>query len=69
LLERAIDHLLHNRTAIIIAHRLESVQRADDILILEDGRIAEFGPRVALMADPDSRFTRLLRTGLQEVIA
>jgi ATP-binding cassette, subfamily B, bacterial len=69
LLERAIDRLLHDRTAIIIAHRLETVQRADDILILDDGRVAEFGPRAALMADPGSRFTQLLRTGLQEVIA
>jgi energy-coupling factor transporter ATP-binding protein EcfA2 len=38
LIERAIDKLLQNRTAIIIAHRLTTVQRADEIMILERGR-------------------------------
>ena len=69
LLERAIDRLLRGRTAIVIAHRLHTVQRADDILILENGRTAEFGERLALAADPGSRFARLLRTGLEEALA
>ena len=69
LLERAIDRLLAGRTGIIIAHRLRTIMRADDILILEDGRVAEFGPRVALAADHDSRFSRLLQAGLEEVLA
>jgi ATP-binding cassette subfamily B protein len=37
-------------------------------MILEDGRIIEFGERAALVADPDSRFARLLQTGLEEVL-
>lgn len=69
LLERAIDRLLRGRTAIIIAHRLRTVQRADDILILDNGRVSEFGSRIALAADPNSRFYRLLQTGLEEVLA
>jgi ATP-binding cassette, subfamily B, bacterial len=69
LLERALDRLLHGRTAIIIAHRLDTVQRADDLLILEDGRVAEFGPRVALAHDPTTRFSALLRTGFEAVLA
>lgn len=72
-LERAVDRLLGEngarRTAIIIAHRLHTVQRADDILILEGGRVVECGPRAALAADPDSRFSGLLRTGLEEALA
>jgi len=69
LIERAVDHLLDNRTGLIIAHRLHTVTRADDILVLEDGRVVEFGDREALAADPTSRFARLLRTGMEEVLA
>jgi ABC-type multidrug transport system fused ATPase/permease subunit len=68
LLERAIDRLLQDRTGIIIAHRLQTVKRADDILILENGRSVENGSRIALANDPNSRFARLLQTGLQEVL-
>ncbi len=69
LLERVVDALLRNRTAIIIAHRLTTVHRAGDIAILEEGRIVENGMREALAADPTSRFASLLRTGLEEVLA
>ncbi len=69
LIERAIDRLLHNRTAIIVAHRLATVQRADQIMILSDGQIVEHGDRVALAARSDSRFSQLLRTGMAEVLA
>jgi ATP-binding cassette subfamily B protein len=69
LLERAFDRLLRGRTGIIIAHRLATVQRADQILILERGRVVEFGPRAALAADPGSRLSRLLRAGMEEVLA
>jgi ATP-binding cassette subfamily B protein len=68
-LERAVDRLLAGRTAIIIAHRLGTVQRADTILILDQGRLLEHGPRAQLAADPGSRFARLLRTGHDEVLA
>jgi len=69
LLELAVDRLLEERTAIIIAHRLSTVQRADRILILEAGLIAEWGDRDALASDPNSRLSRLLRAGLEEVLA
>lgn len=68
LIERAVARLLAGRTAIIIAHHLATVQRADEILILDDGDIAEHGERLRLAMDPDSRFSRLLRTGLTEVL-
>ena len=69
LIEGAITHLLRDRTGIVIAHRLATVQRADDILILEQGRIQEIGARVELLRDPGSRFTQLLRVGMDEVLA
>ena len=68
LIERAVGQLLSGRTGIIIAHRLATVLRADDILILEGGQVREYGPREALRNDPGSRFAELLRTGLEEVL-
>lgn len=68
-MERAIDRLFVGRTGVIIAHRLRTVERADDLLILENGRVVEYGPRKMLMADPESRYSALLRTGLEEVMA
>ena len=69
LLEGAITQLLKNRTVIIIAHRLSTVQRADEILILEEGQIKEYGEYDRLVSDPNSIFSGLLRTGLEEVLA
>jgi ABC-type multidrug transport system fused ATPase/permease subunit len=69
LLERAIDKLLKNRTAIIIAHRLDTVHRADEIMILDKGLVSEYGDRRQLAADPNSRFYQLLQTGMEEVLA
>ena len=69
LIERAVGRLLDNRTGFIIAHRLATVSRADDILILENGNVVEFGERKALLADPGSRFSQLLATGIEEVLA
>jgi ABC-type multidrug transport system fused ATPase/permease subunit len=68
LIEQAIDKLLHHRTAIIIAHRLGTVERADEILILENGRILEHAPRRQLATDTNSRFYQLLQTGIEEVL-
>ncbi len=68
-IEAALNRLLANRTCIIIAHRLATIQRADEIMILDQGSIAEYGARATLAADPNSRFYRLLQTGMEEVFA
>jgi ABC-type multidrug transport system fused ATPase/permease subunit len=68
LIERAVERLVENRTAIIIAHRLGTVQRADEIMVLENGQILEYGDRVQLAADPKSRFYQLQQTGMEEVL-
>jgi ATP-binding cassette subfamily B protein len=67
-IERAIQRLLQGRSAIIIAHRLETVERADQVMILEHGVIAEHGSRQVLANDPNSLFHRLLQTGIEEVL-
>jgi ABC-type multidrug transport system fused ATPase/permease subunit len=67
----ALGKLLFGRTGIIIAHRLETIAYADDVLVLEDGRVREHGPRAELAADQTSRFAELLRIASEheEVLA
>jgi ABC-type multidrug transport system fused ATPase/permease subunit len=52
LIEQALDRLLHGRTSIIIAHRLSTVRRADQILVVEHGRIVQHGTYDELLAQP-----------------
>ncbi len=65
LIEQAIRKLLAGRTGIIIAHRLATVQRADDILVMAGGHILEHGEREELAANQSSHFYHLLQTGLE----
>ncbi len=69
LLEKAMNTLLTNRTAIIIAHRLTTLQRADDILLLHDGELLEYGPYELLAHDPTSHFSQLLSVGMEEIFS
>lgn len=67
LVHTAVGRLLQGRTGIIVAHRLSTVALVDDILVLDDGRVREHGPRRALAADPASHFAALLRGATVEV--
>jgi ABC-type multidrug transport system fused ATPase/permease subunit len=67
LVQMALGHLLDGRTAIIVAHRLATLAHADDILVLEDGQVREYGPRPVLATNPTSRFAELLRIETSEV--
>ncbi len=69
LLETAIESLLKGRTAIIIAHRLKTLNRTERILILDEGSACEVGDRLELLKDPESRFYSLHQTGLEELLA
>jgi ATP-binding cassette subfamily B protein/subfamily B ATP-binding cassette protein MsbA len=59
-----IERLLQNRTGFIIAHRLATVMKADRVVVMDAGRIVEFGPPGRLLATPDSRFAMLARAQL-----
>ncbi|HEU0002067.1 MAG TPA: ABC transporter ATP-binding protein [Ktedonobacteraceae bacterium] len=67
LVHTALGRLLAGRTGIIVAHRLTTLAYADDILVLEDGQVREYGSWLALAADPTSRFAGLLRVETSEV--
>jgi ABC-type multidrug transport system fused ATPase/permease subunit len=68
-LEQALSTLIEGRACIIIAHRLSTVQRADNILILDKGEILEYGLREELISKKDSRLNELLSYGIEEVLA
>ena len=46
----ALERLARHRTTLIIAHRLSTVRRADEIIVLDAGRVVESGPHAALLA-------------------
>jgi ABC-type multidrug transport system fused ATPase/permease subunit len=59
----ATERLFAGRTVVIIAHRLETVRTADEIMVVDEGRIAEHGSRTELAADSGSLYSGLLRLG------
>ena len=65
LIEDALERLLVNRTTLIIAHRLSTVQRADRLLVLDQGRIVEEGSHSALL-ERDGLYARLYRRQFRE---
>ncbi|MFJ2032188.1 ABC transporter ATP-binding protein [Streptosporangium sp. NPDC087985] len=59
-IDRSLTRLLSGRTGVLIAHRLASLSRVDQIAVVSDGKIIEYGRRQDLLADPASRFARML---------
>ncbi|KAG5616843.1 hypothetical protein H5410_016667 [Solanum commersonii] len=49
LVQEALDHLMKGRTTLVIAHRLSTVQNADQIALCSDGKIAELGTHLELL--------------------
>jgi len=49
-IQEALDRVSHNRTSLVIAHRLSTIVSADEIIVLDQGRIAERGTHIALLA-------------------
>ena len=58
--QKAIDNLMADRTVLVIAHRLSTVESADKILVMEDGEIADFGSHQDLLKK-DGVYTRLYK--------
>ena len=58
LVQRALQTILADRTAVIIAHRLSTVEIADRVLVLEHGQIIEDGSPAELMADQERPLRR-----------
>jgi len=68
MIEAALDVLLENRTAILIAHRLSTAMRADRIVVVDQGRVIEEGPHAELVAR-GGRYAEMYATWISQVDA
>ncbi|WP_022825491.1 ABC transporter ATP-binding protein [Hymenobacter norwichensis] len=59
LVQEALTRLMQHRTSLVIAHRLSTVQHADEIIVLHQGRIAERGTHEELLRRPGGLYQRL----------
>ncbi len=63
----AIDSLMKNRTTLVIAHRLSTIRNADQILVIENGKLVEKGKHQELFAKTDGVYARLATLQFQEL--
>jgi ATP-binding cassette subfamily B protein len=68
LVQDALDALMHDRTTVVIAHRLATVRAADRIIVMDEGRIVEEGRHDDLVA-ADGLYARLARLQFQDKLA
>ncbi|MFV2019721.1 ABC transporter ATP-binding protein [Micromonospora sp. LOL_023] len=65
-LQRTLDAVTRGRTTVAIAHRLSTAQAADEVIVVDRGRVVQRGPHEDLLADPDSVYGRLFASWLEQ---
>lgn len=65
-LQRTLEAVTRGRTTVAIAHRLSTAQAADEVIVVDRGRVVQRGPHEELLADPDSVYGRLFASWLEQ---
>ena len=65
-LQRTLDAVTRGRTTVAIAHRLSTAESADEVLVIDQGRVVQRGPHAKLVADPSSVYGRLYASWLEQ---
>ena len=58
-LQQALEKVTRGRTTVAIAHRLSTAQAADEVIVVDRGRVVQRGPHDVLVTEPDSVYGRL----------
>ncbi|KAL2472168.1 ABC transporter B family member 2 [Abeliophyllum distichum] len=66
LVQQALDRLMKNRTTIMVAHRLSTIKNADQISVLQDGKIIEHGTHSSLVENKDGAYYKLISLQQQQ---
>jgi ATP-binding cassette, subfamily B, bacterial len=67
-LQHAFEAVARGRTTVAIAHRLSTAQVADEVIVVDRGRVVQRGPHATLVADPDSVYGRLYASWLEHTV-
>jgi ATP-binding cassette subfamily B protein len=65
-LQRALDAVTRGRTTVAIAHRLSTAQSADEVIVVDAGRVVQRGPHAQLLQDPESIYAKLYASWLEQ---
>jgi ATP-binding cassette subfamily B protein len=65
-LQRALDAVTRGRTTVAIAHRLSTAQSADEVIVVDAGRVVQRGPHTELLRDPESIYAKLYASWLEQ---
>lgn len=64
--QQALDRLMQNRTTVVVAHRLSTIKNADQISVLQDGKMVEQGTHSTLVENKDGPYFRLISLQQQQ---
>lgn len=66
--QQALDRLMHNRTTLMVAHRLSAIRNADHISVLQDGKIVEQGSPSTLLENKNGAYFKLVNLQRQHSV-